>query len=230
MRPAASRDNHHAGHEHSRHRRHLEISSGGGRAGVQFQVAVTAGLDGKNYITPVVCHSGALARARLRMPSSSFKAWGVRYPISGCLLTGGPTGTNLTAMTDATTGPEADARRAALLALINGDPTAARIAQHSSEVPPETDSTPASVAPVVAASPSTSVTHWSLIVAIIWALASVIVGLVFIFGVHPETYGGDAYTGIEAAIVTAVHAVGWLIIGSGVLGLLVAGIRVSRPG
>ena len=68
---------------------------------------------------------------------------------------------------------------------------------------------------------------WPLAVATIWLAAALGAGLYFIFGVNAETYGGDAYTGIEAAIVTAVKGIGWLLIGSGVLGLVVAGSRAG---
>ena len=66
---------------------------------------------------------------------------------------------------------------------------------------------------------------WSLIVAVIWAVVAVSVGVYFILGVKAGSYGGDAYTGIEGAIVTAVKAIGWVIIGSGVIGVLLAGHR-----
>jgi uncharacterized membrane protein len=89
------------------------------------------------------------------------------------------------------------------------------------------ESEPAIMAQVdAAATRSPDGQPWALIVAILWAIAAVIVGLVFILGVNGEAYGGDAYTGIEAAIVTAVHAVGWVIISTGVLGVVIAG---SRP-
>lgn len=83
-------------------------------------------------------------------------------------------------------------------------------------------------AQVQAAAPKVDSTGlWPLVVAVIWAIAAVIVGLVFILGVNAEAYGGDAYTGIEAAIVAAVHAVGWVIIATGVLGLVIAGSKVT---
>jgi len=124
-------------------------------------------------------------------------------------------------MSSPTTGPEADARRAALIAKIekhNGEPLPKRDGP-----PPKDDDLEAEVAPPTAPSPSTP---WALVVAIIWAIAAVIIGLIFIFGVNSETYGGDAYTGIEGAIVQAVHAVGWVIISTGALGVIIAGSRV----
>ena len=66
---------------------------------------------------------------------------------------------------------------------------------------------------------------WALAVAIVWAIAAISIGLYFVFGVTASVYGGDAYTGIEAAIVTAIKAVGWLIVSSGVLGVVIAGSR-----
>lgn len=129
-------------------------------------------------------------------------------------------------MTDSTTGPEADARRAALLARIakhNGDP-----APTAKDGPPpvDEDTLPENTSPVTISTAPNSA-HWSLIIAILWAIAAVIIGLVFIFSVNAETYGGDAYTGIEAAIVQAVHAVGWVIISTGILGLVIAGSRAK---
>jgi len=144
------------------------------------------------------------------------------------------TSTNLAVMTDSTVGPEADARRADLLAILNGGTVAAKdagqpdgedAAEDSAGAP--TSAEPTAVAPAAnALAPNGA--HWSLIMAIVWAVAAAIIGLVFIFGVSAETYGGDAYTGIEGAIVSAVHAIGWVIVSSGVLGLVLAGTRVSQ--
>lgn len=90
----------------------------------------------------------------------------------------------------------------------------------------ESESNAADQADTAADSP-TGGASWALVVAILWAITAIIVGLVFILGVNGEAYGGDAYTGIEAAIVTAVHAVGWVIISTGVLGVIIAGSRAS---
>ena len=71
----------------------------------------------------------------------------------------------------------------------------------------------------------TATPAWALVVAVVWAVAATIIGLVFIVGVEAQAYGGDAYTGIESAIVTAVHAIGFVIISSGILGVIIAGSR-----
>jgi hypothetical protein len=58
--------------------------------------------------------------------------------------------------------------------------------------------------------------------AVVWLVISVIVGLVFILGTESAEYGGDAYTGIQNAGAQTVRALGVLIIGTGVLGLITA--------
>jgi hypothetical protein len=125
-------------------------------------------------------------------------------------------------MSERTTGPEADARRTALIA---------KVQKHNGEeLSPRTDAAPAEDGEWKSpfkdrSTPSAGADAWPLIVASLWAVFATIVGLVFIFGVNGEAYGGDAYTGIESAIVTAVHAVGLVIISMGVLGLIIAGSR-----
>jgi|GEM_PF-5783843 len=62
----------------------------------------------------------------------------------------------------------------------------------------------------------------ALAVAVIWALIAAIVGLVFILGTEDVAYGGDAYTGIQNTGAQTVRAVGWLILATGPLGLIIA--------
>lgn len=62
----------------------------------------------------------------------------------------------------------------------------------------------------------------ALILAVIWLVAAVIIGGITIAGVEESAYGGDAYTDIQNAGVATVRAIGWLIISTGPLGLIIA--------
>lgn len=62
----------------------------------------------------------------------------------------------------------------------------------------------------------------ALAVAIVWAIAAAIIGAVFIFGTQDQAYGGAAYTGIQNTGAGTVRALGWLIIATGPLGIIVA--------
>lgn len=62
----------------------------------------------------------------------------------------------------------------------------------------------------------------ALILAVIWLVAAVIIGGVTIASVEESAYGGDAYTDIQNAGVATVRALGWLIISTGPLGLIIA--------
>lgn len=62
----------------------------------------------------------------------------------------------------------------------------------------------------------------AVVVAILWLIAAVFIGANFISSTTLERYGGDAYTGIQQAAAQTARAVGWLIIGTGVLGLVTA--------
>lgn len=68
----------------------------------------------------------------------------------------------------------------------------------------------------------------ALTIAILWAITALIVGIVFIGSTQDIEYGGDAYSGIQQAAAQTARAVGWLIIGSGVLGILIA-LRKAEP-
>jgi len=72
-----------------------------------------------------------------------------------------------------------------------------------------------------------SSTNAGLVIAVLWAAISVIAGLIFILGTPDIEYGGDAYTGIQAAAAQTARAVGWLIIATGALGLVIATTRRS---
>jgi|GEM_PF-3442939 len=55
-----------------------------------------------------------------------------------------------------------------------------------------------------------------LVVAAIWLVIAIIVGLVLIFGAEDVRFGADAYTEMQNTMADAVRGIGWLIIGSGV--------------
>jgi hypothetical protein len=61
----------------------------------------------------------------------------------------------------------------------------------------------------------------AVVIASVWMIASILIGMTFI-RTDFEVYGGDAYTGIQNAVVVATRALGWIIIGTGVLGLVIA--------
>lgn len=65
----------------------------------------------------------------------------------------------------------------------------------------------------------------ALVIAVLWAIAALIIGLRFITSTPDMEYGGDAYTGIQQAAAQTARAIGFLIIGTGALGLIVATSR-----
>ena len=94
-----------------------------------------------------------------------------------------------------------------------------------------TDTTPE---PVTSAEPdptpdwSTSVSPASMTVAVIWAIAAVIFALILLSGANDEAYGGDAYTGIQNAVMLAVRGIAFLLFGSAALGFVIATRRDRR--
>ena len=88
---------------------------------------------------------------------------------------------------------------------------------------PESESTEASAGESPATSnPVTNGTPGSLILAIIWAVLAVIFAIVLLASAKDEAYGGDAYTGIQNAVMLAVRGIAFLLFGSAALGLIVA--------
>ena len=71
------------------------------------------------------------------------------------------------------------------------------------------------------AAPADTSTNPALVVSILWAIAAGVIGLVFIFGAQDQAYGGDAYTGIQNTGAATVRALGWLIISTGAVGLII---------
>ena len=68
-------------------------------------------------------------------------------------------------------------------------------------------------------------TNTALVIAVLWAIAATIIGIYFISSTHNLEYGGDAYTGMQQAAAQTARAVGFLIIGTGALGLVIANSR-----
>jgi hypothetical protein len=87
-----------------------------------------------------------------------------------------------------------------------------------------TDPTPAPATPKQVTSPSSA----SLTVAVIWALAAVIFAMVLLSGAEDAAYGGDAYTGIQNAVMLAVRGIAFLLFGSAALGIVIATRRDRR--
>lgn len=59
-------------------------------------------------------------------------------------------------------------------------------------------------------------------VANIWFALSLLAGVGTMVGSRFETYGGDAYTGLQNAIARGNIALGWVIIGTGMLTFVVS--------
>ncbi|WP_187264862.1 DUF2510 domain-containing protein [Homoserinibacter sp. GY 40078] len=62
-----------------------------------------------------------------------------------------------------------------------------------------------------------------LVGAVLWAIIATVVGCVYIFGTQDVVYSDDA--GIPDTGAQIVRGIGWLIIGSGVLGVIIAASR-----
>ncbi len=65
------------------------------------------------------------------------------------------------------------------------------------------------------------------ILAGVYAVFAIIAAIVLLSNANTTEYGGDAYTGIQHAIVWAVRGIAFLLIGSGVLGVLL--VLRGRP-
>lgn len=83
-------------------------------------------------------------------------------------------------------------------------------------------------APTPDPTPRSSGSGWEIWVAATWCLISIVAGLAFITGTTDTIYGGDAYTAIVKGVNRTTRAVGFVIIGTGVIGLMAAGSRKAR--
>lgn len=68
----------------------------------------------------------------------------------------------------------------------------------------------------------TNLSTISLTFAVIWAIAAVIFGGVLLAAAQDVTYGADAYTGIQNAVMLAVRGIAFLLFGSAAIGLIIA--------
>lgn len=97
--------------------------------------------------------------------------------------------------------------------------------QHMSETeptnPPTTQSEPAPPR-------STDYPPAAMSVAVVWAVAALILGIVLLVNAQDQSYGGDAYTGIQNSVTWSTRGIAFLLFGSGALGLVMASRRDSR--
>ncbi len=91
---------------------------------------------------------------------------------------------------------------------------------------PRDDELPENIPPAPEPAPtpdwSARLSPASMMIAVIWALVAVILAIVLLAGAQDGTYGGDAYTGIQNAVMLAVRGIAFLLFGSAALGLVVA--------
>ena len=92
-------------------------------------------------------------------------------------------------------------------------------AKHDDEA---TENTPPAPEPDPTPGWSTSLSPASLTVAGIWAIAAVIFAIALLAGAQDTSYGGDAYTGIQNAVMLAVRGIAFLLFGSAALGFVIA--------
>lgn len=70
--------------------------------------------------------------------------------------------------------------------------------------------------------PQTRPSTPSLVIAGIWAFLGVAFAIGLLVNAQDIAYGGDAYTGIQNAVMLAVRGIAFLLFGSSALGLIVA--------
>jgi hypothetical protein len=68
----------------------------------------------------------------------------------------------------------------------------------------------------------------ALSVALVWTVLALIFGSILLINAKDVTYGADAYTGIQNAIMLAVRGIAFLLFGSAALGIIIAASRVYR--
>ncbi|MCU1535224.1 MAG: hypothetical protein JWR53_1705 [Glaciihabitans sp.] len=68
----------------------------------------------------------------------------------------------------------------------------------------------------------------SLTVAVIWAALAVIFAGILLGGAKDEVYGGEAYTGIQNAVMLAARGIAFLLFASAALGVIIALRRDGR--
>lgn len=109
------------------------------------------------------------------------------------------------------------------------DPPAARNAAYVGKSEPAPVGAPVRLVAVnatpSASNDSGSSDNSATVIAVLWAVVAIIIGIAVITGVDDEQYGGDAYTGIQNTTAQGVRAIGWLIISTGPLGIIIARSR-----
>jgi hypothetical protein len=65
----------------------------------------------------------------------------------------------------------------------------------------------------------------ALSVALVWTVLALIFGSILLINAKDVTYGADAYTGIQNAIMLAVRGIAFLLFGSAALGIIIAARR-----
>ena len=76
--------------------------------------------------------------------------------------------------------------------------------------------------------PAASQLPVSMIVATIWGTLAAILAIVLLVAAKDEAYGGDAYTGIQNAVMLVVRGIAALLFGSAALGFIIATRRERR--
>lgn len=92
------------------------------------------------------------------------------------------------------------------------------MSETESTEPPPIESAPA---------PERYVSTAALTVASLWAALAVIFALVLLVNAQDESYGGDAFTGIQNSVNWAVRGIAFMLFGSGALGIVIA-VRRDR--
>jgi hypothetical protein len=102
--------------------------------------------------------------------------------------------------------------------------------QESAVLPPDPEAPTRNLAVTPGAEPGTTIEPMpaSLIVAMIWGVIAVILAIVLLAAATDGTYGGEAYTGIQNAVMLAVRGIAFLLFGSAALGFVIATRRDHR--
>ena len=89
-------------------------------------------------------------------------------------------------------------------------------------IPEEDDPFVIETNPAAAPSGTASSSQAPIVIAGIWAVLALIFAVILLSSAKDEAYGGDAYTGMQNAVMLAVRGVAFLLIGSGALGLIIS--------
>ena len=87
---------------------------------------------------------------------------------------------------------------------------------------PAPDSGPLAMPTDPASQPVSHLSSAALVIASVWAVVAVTFAAVLLVGAQDVSYGGDAYTGIQNAVMLAVRGIAFLLFGSAALGFVIA--------